>query len=268
MDKRVSPGYGWVKTRFWLTICLACLALTGCIDVTEDIWLDESGRCRLEITTAIREDWLRADPQGKLDGEVRTAMERLRDQAVNEFGARVSLRDTTQDGKRFYTFIANLDSPEATAALLNHFHQPPADHEAGQASRPARHVTRFTQPYRGTLHFEKHLSGATPGAQDTPQMRALLASLFRDNQLTVTLHAPGISRANGEISADGTRVTWSIPLSRFIEEPGFEMKLSADVPFRPIRWLWWLGGALGVACLIVIIRLKRKPRDNAIYWPY
>lgn len=257
----------WPGWRSWLTLCLACLTLAGCIDVTEDIWLDESGHCRLEITTAIPEALLTPDNKNKVETEVRAARERLRDYAVDQLGARVSLRDFTQDRKRYYTFIANLDSPEATAALLNHYHHVPADAAAAQAARPATHVTRFSQPYRGTLHFEKRLTGATPGADETPQMRALLASLFRDNHVTITLHAPAITRANGEISPDRNSVTWTIPISRLIEEPGFAISLSADLPYRPIRWLWWLGGAL-VAGLIVILIMRRKPRGSAIYWPY
>lgn|GEM_PF-3947079 len=250
------------RTRFlaWAWVVLSLL-LGGCVDMTEDIRLDANGQCRIEITTAIHEKLLALDRE-ETEARIREAMEALKAHAVSHLGARAHIRTYAEGGRQHFSFIANLDSAEAAEALLNHHHKAS---EAAQDQAGARHVTRFSRPYRGTLHFEKQLTGVPRSDPSTPEMRALLAALLQDSTLTIRLHAPAITRANGDINPEGTTVQWTIPLARLALDPDFQQTLSADVPQRSTL-AWWLAGGVALVLVIVLV-LRRKPRDSAIYRP-
>lgn len=225
----------------WLMLVLSSLLLVGCIDLTEEIWVDPDGRCRVEITTGIHEELLALNKKEDAAAGVRKELERLREYAVKKLDARVNIREYDQDRKHYFALVANLDSPEDVATLLNQFHAPDARENGGKTAWHGQHTTEFATR-GGGLRFEKHLRAGADRSDENPKLREFVAAMFRDGTITVRLHAESVKSPDGEVAADGKSVQWIIPISEIVLDPDYERRLIAEMPRAGIS-AWWLGAA-------------------------
>src|SRR5262249_47725670 len=67
---------------------------------------------------------------------------------------------------------------------------------------------------------------------------AMMTAAMLNHYISVSISAQRIENTTGEVSADGKRVTWKIPVLMLITSPpGYKQELRADIVYGEDSWL-------------------------------
>ena len=279
MNKRHASGY-----PLWRLMGVGALGLvlcSGCFEVSQEVWIrdDHTGRVRMEF--GVSEAWVMlgaeadADPMAELRQSFAEAKQEL---DADENVAGCLMEEYSHEGLRYLVLDVELrDAAQLSAAGL-----PGAlGKGAFMGAAPAEGVdvpessTRFVRLPNGNVEFLQVLdtgdadADAAPAAPDDPMVamgeamgRAMLAGMFGNRAITVTLHAPHIVSTNGQVNEERTTVVWRVPLADVLGQETFHQELRAEYE-PPIAWSDWILLAAGLwvgfmVFVVVATRVRRR----------
>lgn len=206
-----------------LTVLTLVLLLTGCFEMSEEIWVnpDASSRVKIDLslsekTMGFSEMAIAASQQEKSSNPPLLDLEKIKSELLESPSVKkVDTQEYSEAGMRHFIVdvqlrnfrqIQKLSEKMLAASETNN------NQEWLFAIEDIRNgTTRFQQGF-----FEKDPNSETKLEDNSNKKnaisKALLAWMFSDKYITVILHAPQIKSTNGLISTDRRTVTWKIPL--------------------------------------------------------
>jgi hypothetical protein len=232
---------GAVQRSVPLLLLLGVISLTGCFNITHEVWLygDGSGQVRIDLALS---EVLVSEPDQQVFG---SGIEEGLQGGAGSYAniTNVSARSYAEDGFRH---------EEITYALVD-ITEPPIPPGADVPGN----LFRFTvdRPDGGNARFSYTLLGAEEAGP--VEGRSDFATALANSYYTFRLHTPDsrIVDTNGELSADGRTVTWQVPLAEWItaSDGAVVREMHAEVDMSPTNWLLWSLIAAGLVALVTIV---------------
>lgn len=206
-------------------VLLVTFCLIGCLDINEELWINQNKTGRLKIDLDLSERYVGfMESIGSISDETKNMtiidLEKIRKNLFDEPSVkRVDIQRYSDFGKRHY--VVDL--------IVNDFHDLPrlskiilASYEENQAGEEA---FEFQDINKGELIFHQKMieqlgSSESESSESSEQdsaaegiASALLSLAFGDDQIKVIVHSSKITESNGDISDRSKTVTWKVPLS-------------------------------------------------------
>lgn len=260
---------------------LSAMALTGCFEFSEEIWIreDMTGRIRMEFGLSSALVALGGEMDEDPLAELRASYEATKQELeTNPNVAAVKIEEYNEEGLHWLTMDVDIKDVrllegEVTDTLNRQGMFGSAGN--GQTGAPGwsmnfrstgRRRVEFTQII--TVNEDKPATLAPPpvGPDGEPfaqfgdaMGRAMVASMFGDRYVTVTLHAPNITTANGNLNDEHTTVQWKIPLVDLLTDEPIHRQLRAEYEL-PLQWasLPMAGAVAAIVVLVVAIRWRLR----------
>lgn len=228
------------QTRIAAALAAVALLLAGCFEITKDAAFRENGEARVEIEMALAAELaaLLKNPafakqmtkEGAPDLFADCGKPWPSDKPLPAGVRSVESRRGTRADMETCTFVAEVSDPVAAVASANEM-QPPPQHKMPKQEMS---LTRLDGRPGYRLRFVLPPLKLPPTAGDTRDVgKAVLDAMFVNRHFTISLSGQRIENANGELTPDGRRVTWRIPIATAID-PGRETPLTieADIIYR------------------------------------
>ena len=240
------------------------LALTGCLDVQQDVWVNPDGTGRLRIDMGLSEN-LSEPAEGV---EAVTGNEMVRD--FQEIQRRI--KDDPRIRQIYVENYARGGYDRAAVDILVHdWRDLPAindlvlDTNVRTGADLDRHL-RFTlqEEADGKIYYRHPPeSGLVPPSPADPDEaagdladtmgQAVAHAMYRDAALTVTLHSPTISRTNGAWQFDKSSVRWTVRMADLVRK-GTDGGFVAEIgPSARSSHFWRVVGILLTVTLLVLL---------------
>lgn len=286
-----NPHRGWRRARFFIAALASAVVFSGCFEFSQEVWVrdDHTGRIRMDfgITEALTA--LAAQSGQDPLAEIRAEYEKTRQELeAHPNVSSCKIEEFSADGLRHLVLDVEIaDTRAMDTAFTDKLSQGGllGGPDTQDMAAPGWNMRLATLP-NGNMEFAQDIT--TEGEGIPPQTptadpndpfasmgeamgRAMLGSMFGDRHISVTLHAPTIVSANGQINEDRTIVTWQIPLVELMEGPGFHRELRAEFE-TPTDWVPWIIGAaalwivfMGFVVAASLVHRRRLPRESPDY---
>lgn len=224
------------------------LLLSGCFDMSQQIWVEEGGAARMEYRLGLDEKLLELNGGGDSDDVCATYRARKRELEQLDGVNSVTVSEQSQAGIRYCTL----------ALQVKHFTVLPRLHtlimaRAGQGMGPSeaevKTVFELSDNQDGSGDFLQQISNRAGDpdkhpldAQAEQIANVVMAQMLAGRYWTVTLHAPTITAANGELAGDSKSVQWKVPLHDLLMDKDYITEMNAefefDLPWYKRIWKW------------------------------
>ncbi|NMO20685.1 hypothetical protein HPC49_43915 [Pyxidicoccus fallax] len=265
MAPRLTPRPPWLLA----TLCL--LTLTGCFDVTQELWFEPDGTARVVVDLAVPKS---VGTLAKLTGgkELTALIEEQRQQARAAVAQDPNVVDLTlrqHEEGAFLHLVQELKVKDATK--LPELFRKIADSAASQ-QREAQGTWDFRIERNGgnyvfTQRFvpDKAFAGANgfdPAERAGEAIaKELMKSLLAKNFITLRVHGPGIVEANGTVNEKKDTVEWKVSLAELLDAPPEGREFRAVVDAGEPLWLWPVVIGVPLAVLGLAISAARRRRS-------
>lgn len=256
-----------------LFTALAALVLGGCIEITQEVWINGDGSGRMTMDLGLSEQLLSMagsggeDPLAKFREQAKkTKAELQKDPNVSS----VAITERKEGGDQHFVYDVQVKDVTRLRDVESRLSSSGPLGEDGKV-RDKGEFKIEKQP-NGRLLFLMRLQ--TPkqdgkgGKQADALARGMAAAMFGNRAVTIRLHAPKIADTNGTLDDQKTTVEWRIPLVDLIsEKAGRELRAEVEMP-SGVPWLWiaLAGGAIGIGCLLVtvavVVMLMRRKKET------
>jgi len=223
--------------------------------MSQEVWMNDdfSGRVRLDVGVSAALLALAEDGNNEALSEIRAEQEKTRtaledhpnvsaarveeftDAGLHHFVIDADVLDVRAMDQSFSTLFnpqgVVADGSEGISAPLWNFH----------VERAAGGAYAFVQVFDQKRPSSLPSSGAADDefAQFGDAMsKAMLASMFGDRYVTVTLHAPRITSTTGSLDEAATTTQWKVALVDLLAGQSFHKELRAEFK-SPVNWLLW-----------------------------
>lgn len=253
-----------------LFMLLFTLLLTGCFDVTEEIWISPDGSGRLTIEMGIEKGLSGAEgSEGRRD-----AAEALGD------GFKEVARRIRTDPRIGTPMIAEWEDDTYLRASIEmkveDWHDLPAVAQRilGESDTSVEMddllLFSLDENEDGMVFYSQPVMTAEPReepdrGEGSPWVRRLGKAIFDDGTLTVVLHSPTISRTNGEWQSDRLSVRWQRDLADLISRPLEAGSFTAEIGPSARSWHFWriVSVILAVSFLVALLAWFRRRRRQS-----
>lgn len=233
----------YMKKFSHLLLLAGAMLLTGCFDMSQDLWINKDGSGRMRYQLGINEQLAalsnQADPCTEFYQDKTTLEQYPGVQSVKYENRR-------EGGVQFCIVDINVKHFSDLVQLQTH---------VMKDSMPARHQAEFqssmelTEQEDGNGHFRLYVeNSARHAGNDELQKQAghfanvLMAQVMSGRYWTVTLHANEILTANGEPIEKGKVVQWKVPLYDLMTDMNYANDMQAefdlDMPWYKRLWKW------------------------------
>jgi len=220
--------------------CLFLLVfLSGCIEYTEEIWVNDDGSGTLELDLGMSEMLMQmGDDEGAGGpfGDLREKFGQMEEDASRDPNLKsISFNEYTENAMAHVVIRMELLDITKIGDLPE---QMVLEEESQEEDKPAPEMeVTITRNSSGNYAFSQILQIIPPpkDEDDEPATegedfgRSMIVAMFADKYFTVILHGPEILFTNGEISSDQTTSTWQIPFADLVEGKEFYRELNAEV---------------------------------------
>lgn len=226
-----------------LLLLVASVACAGCLELTQEVWVngDGSGRMRLDISLPEGLLEMAADSDGVNPlAENLAEFERLKAHPEEIPNLRSVDQSEYVEGE-FHHFVIELEVDDVTALsetmALVQKRTSVAEEQAAQADELAsQHEMKLERVGRDRMVFVQTLVDDSRATVATdPEMeemdeasKAFLASMFAGKHFTVRLHAPKVASSNGTLDSTARTSEWKIPLTELMAREGLK-ELRAEI---------------------------------------
>lgn len=263
------------KKSVWFSLLLSsCLILSGCFEMSEEIWISTDGSGR------IKEDFIISDAllglaqgrsQDDLIGRVRERYEEAKkDLEKNSFVKRVEFREYSEGGMHHFS----LDVTVRQFQNLNEIQKkiPPYIEDSGEESDfrieklPSGNISfrqKFGESPAESTEAEADTSERNPWLKFGEFMaKASISTAFGNRYFTVRLHAPKIVSTNGNLDDRMQTAEWKLALVDLLSENPYEQELKAEMHPPGKGLLWIVAAILLVAVIggITLVTMRRRKR--------
>ena len=287
-----ARGRGAIMPRmqtWWLALILA--VMPGCFDLTEEVWINKDYSGRVKMDMGVSEPLLLMASDGSGSGIEGLRAEYQQMQRELEAKPNVSAaryEEYEQDDVRHFVLDVELeDVRDAEAGLVAIFERTASvTMLGGNDENMPESTVRLERTDNGNILFSQLLSAhRTEFAEGMRRMQAarremggygmeqvygdmerglgagMLSSMFGNQYIRVTLHAPDLVVSNGTMNAERDAVTWKVSLVTLLTRDPFQQDLRAE--FRPptpliLRLLPVV--AVGVVLAVLFARMRHSIR--------
>ena len=259
-------------------IAVYTLLGSGCVDVTQEFWVNGDGSGKVHIDASISEAVLQSLSQLSQSNEslLRDSAEEIQKMKA-ELMARPGVRSadvrvTSESEYRHILLDLELaDLNQATDVLRNtaFIRRTATSNPASDGLGVSGTELKFAKLPNGHQGFTGSIDlRPTSNSTDDSLSRTIRAAsvpLFAGKFYTVKIHGASIVSANGTINHDQNFVEWKIPMMVFLNPP-FHQEMSAEIdanPNPPVIALAAGGLALGLTLVAGSIWKRRKAAVSA-----
>lgn len=226
-----------------LLLLIASVACAGCLELTQEVWVNSDGSGRMRLDIALPDGLLQmaADSDGVNPlAENLAEFERLKAHPEEIPNLRSVDHSEYVEGE-FHHFVIELEVDDVTSLSETmaevQKRTSVGDEQAEQADELAsQHEMKLERVGRDRMVFVQTLVDefrATVGSDaETEEMdeasKAFLASMFAGKHYTVRLHAPKVASSNGTVDATARTSEWKIPLTELMAREGLK-ELRAEI---------------------------------------
>lgn len=269
-----------------LFAALCVTLLTGCFEFSEEVWINDDLTGRVKVEFGVSEALIALGREMEQDplAELRASYEETKQKLEGHPNVEsVTVEEYSEGGLHRMALdvrvrdIREIDD-EFTSRLTGRSLLGDA---AGDSMKPPSWNLRFRPVSRRRVEFIQEIivnadKATNPGMPRVPNPdeepfnqfgeamgRAMLASMFGDRYITVTLHAPHIQNTDGRLNEDQTTVEWKIPLLDLVSDELIHRELRAEITL-PVRWVSWPVAGIGLAVLALIAALVWRARAGRV----
>lgn len=222
-----------------ITTCGLCLLVAGCFEVSTDAGFDEAGGVTARIEFAMTQELAAMMNDPRFAKETRGGGNMFKDcdkpVADKDIPAGVtSVKGVLGQRDGMQTCTVTLIIPDPVAAIAK-------AKEKGETKGGDMTLERIADGYRvrGSMDIGVVLGSAGGDAAKQVQGMGMLAgAMFAGRNVTLSMSGARVDNANGQLSADRSRVTWKWPIASLFGA-GPPLKIEADVIFREGFLLKW-----------------------------
>lgn len=233
-----------MKKYALLFVLSASLLLTGCYDLTEELWINADGSGRMKFTIGLAENLVTLIESGGQSADF----------------CENAIRDKSKLEKNKLVYSVYISKYNEAGMLFCSIDIGVTDFRQFREVRDVAiegDYARYQFPFliddlgEGRIRISQDFSNLgrdDPAQTDLDKMgqemaMALMSPMLAGKYITVTVHAPKIESSNGDISADSKTTTWKKPLVDLFRNPDqshkFVMVMVNDVGFLDRIKAWW-----------------------------
>jgi hypothetical protein len=206
-----------------LILLTSILAMTGCLNYSEETWLNQNGSGKLKMEIAISEAFMSMSGQ---NGEVPFSLEKMQQSFKGAKGVKlISSKSYNKNGNRVMELMIEFKSLKSLEAWMSR------DNQSGDPGFIGK--TTMTKNKKGQVVYSRVLAfnteSASPskkGDQDDPNAamgEEMMSGLFANYVWQYTIHFPykviSANTANNYIDRKTNTVRWDLPLSALAKKP-------------------------------------------------
>ena len=221
-----------------------CLLLSGCYDLTEELWINSDGSGRMKFTIGLAENLVVMIESGGQSADF--CENAIRDKGkleANELITSLAISKKNEAGMLFCTIDIGVTDFRRFAKVRNIAIQ--GDYDKYEFPFVIQDLDegriRISQDFSNLGRDDPEQSDLAKISQQMAM--AMMSPMLAGKYITVTVHAPMIESSNGEISADNKTATWKKPLVDLFREPDqphiFEMVMLINPGLIDRIKSWW-----------------------------
>jgi len=227
-----------MKKIFQLSFLAVSLLLSGCFDITQDMWINGDGSGRMRYQLGINEQL------ANLSSEADICSGFYQDKNTLETypGVQSVSYDSKHEGGIRYCIVdVHVKHFSDLVQLQTH---------VLKDSLPARHQAEFQTGMElidkddGTGNFRLYVENSARHADNKDQLKAhaehfanvLMAQVMSGRYWTVTLHANEILTTNGEQLEEGKVIQWKVPMYDLMMDMNYSKEMLATFD---LGWPWY-----------------------------
>lgn len=195
----------------------ALVMVAGCLEITQEAWIDADGSGRLKITVGVHQEFLvfADDPKNPFAAFYRNK------EALGPDVAKVNCTEYTRGEMRYFVYDVEI----ADVTTFNEIYgKVCAGTNAGPGSTETMEVSRSDNGnYVFAYVYERPAS-----EKSTPERKEMLTHLLGERYFVTKLHAQRIVSTNGECR-DGQEVVWTVPMAEMFTDENFRREFNAEV---------------------------------------
>lgn len=242
---------------------VAVAALSGCLDLLEEIWVNPDGSARMVKEVVIPKMVLQIAGQGAVN-QLRENAKQVeatlkKDPEVTKY----TFRDYQDSAGQHLAYELEVKHAQKLGEIDRKAMAEAAPKQTGMGEglglqlRPKR--------FGGGYEFIQTLSKGTPGldggeAQENDFGQQLAQTLLSGHYVTVRVHAPTIGDTNGLVNAEKNTVEWKIPLADLASNTPRVPELRAELVTGAPLWIWAI--VLGVPALLALLAFRSMRRGR------
>lgn len=201
-----------VKRIVTLAASVLALALASCINVEQDIWINEDGSGRVKMDMGVSKQMMEMVKGLGEGAEGADPFDTAEQKKKLEANPNVkSVKVETKEGEKFTHFIYDIELKDITKLdeVQDGLFE---DGPVGGGGEGPESDLKIVKLDNGNYHISAKLEGDTPPAGEGGPDEAALAmmkQMFGDSAFTIRVHGPPVKH-NGKLEGDAA--SWSLPL--------------------------------------------------------
>jgi hypothetical protein len=221
------------------------LLLSGCYDLSEELWINSDGSGRMKFTVGLAESLVAMlESSGESADFCDNAIKDKSNLENDELVTFVAITKSREAGMHYCTIDISVTDfrqfkevrNNAIAGAYNKYEFPFMIDDLGEGR------VRISQDFSNFGRDDPGLSEIEKAGQEMAM--AMMTPMMAGKYITVTVHAPKIESSNGEISSDSKSTVWKKPLIDLMRNPdqphSFEMVLQKNVGMLDRFKSWWI----------------------------
>lgn len=231
-------------------VVLASLFLAGCFDISQEMWITEKGGGRLQFGITLHKGLATFSREFNLSKDPCVLFFKDKQAIEQQPGVKsVQLRTQLQSETNHCMIDIVVDDFKRLNELQNHVLR---DNKATRQKDEFNTSFELKNHDNGSGSFVQNIGNKKESVNNQPQSgfdkeseqlaNILMGQFMGDSFWSVTLHAPGITDANGKVSEDRTTVVWKVPLNDLIIKSDLHLVMQAefdfDLPWYKRLWKW------------------------------
>lgn len=224
-----------MKLTGLIVILLNILLMVGCFEMSEEIWFNDDGTGRFLIDISVSEGLLAIASEGEGNNSI-AEFEKIEEDLKNDPDVEdVLLKEFSEGGMRHFLYEIKVKDSKKIADI----HQ--RSIKSSKAETDFEAMFKLEDLGGDRIRFQQIFSQDATDKKDSLSTTdefarigeelgaAMAAAMFADKYFVVTIHAPKIENANGEINEEKNTVVWHISLAEMMAQKGFERSLDAVI---------------------------------------
>lgn len=259
----------------WMLAALSLLALTGCFNVEQDLWINPDGSARVVVDLGIPKSLgAMAEASGgqRLVDQLHAQRKAAQESVAKDPNVTELVLKQYDEGDQLH-LVHELTVKDATKLpeLFRQVTQDAAPKEQPGLGAWDFRIERSGGDYIVTQRFAPVPldAGALKGTGDPAELAALefakgmTRALLVNNRFTLRVHGPGIGETNGTVNEKKDTVEWKLAMSELVDLPAEGRELRAVVHGGEPLWLWPVVIGIPLAVLGLAISAARRRRAFA-----
>lgn len=265
-----------MRTAHSVALAAAAVLLAGCVEMSQEIWINEDGSGRLVMDVGIGAEMLELAKQGPAAGgkdpaaDMRKGFEeRKADLEKDPDVKSVQFKEFTKEGTCHFVLDIEVRKVESLPRILKKSSpdKKALGGEEGPAAEPELKIEKTAGGYRFTQKFaspEKAAPETEEEKRNKAMAMAFLKPMLQDKGIAVKLHAPRILSSNGEVSEDKQTAAWKIGLIEIATTDSFSKELTAEVHAGAAGGgKLWLVVAIAAVLVVLVVAVTVARRGGA-----